>query len=128
MENIGNKIFKGFHHIRCKKTLKNGETVSTPIGKIEFNKTIYKDWQKYGEEVVNDRLSYYGTAKEIASKAREAWKQGNQMTLVNICENARGKARDFVVVVEDGMVVRTYFAKDINTLNNARKGELLWKQ
>lgn len=50
------------------------------------------------------------------------------MTLVNIYENAKGKTRGFVVVVEDGMVVRTYFAKDLNALNNARKGELIWKE
>ena len=49
------------------------------------------------------------------------------MTFVNIYENAKGKTRGFVVV-EDGMVVRTYFAKDLNALNNARKGELIWKE
>ena len=63
-----------------------------------------------------------------AANAREVWRQGNQMTLVNIYENAKGKTRGFVVVVEDGMVVRTYFAKDLNALNNARKGELIWKE
>ena len=30
---------------------------------------------------------------------------------------AKGKTRGFVVVVEDGMVVRTYFAKDLNAEN-----------
>ena len=109
----------------AKQALKSGEFVSTPIGKIGFNEAVLKDWQKYSDEVVNDRLSYYGVAKQIAANAREVWRQGNQMTLVNIYENAKGKTRGFVVVVEDGMVVRTYFAKDLNALNNARKGELI---
>ena len=112
----------------AKQALKSGEFVSTPIGKIGFNEAVLKDWQKYSDEVVNDRLSYYGVAKQIAANAREVWRQGNQMTLVNIYENAKGKTRGFVVVVEDGMVVRTYFAKDLNALNNARKGELIWKE
>lgn len=112
----------------AKQALKSGEFVSTPIGKIGFNEAALKDWQKYSDEVVNDRLSYYGVAKQIAANAREVWRQGNQMTLVNIYENAKGKTRGFVVVVEDGMVVRTYFAKDLNALNNARKGELIWKE
>lgn len=112
----------------AKQALKSGEFVSTPIGKIGFNEDVLKDWQKYSDEVVNDRLSYYGVAKQIAANAREVWRQGNQMTLVNIYENAKGKTRGFVVVVEDGMVVRTYFAKDLNALNNARKGELIWKE
>ena len=111
-----------------KQALKSGEFVNTPIGKIEFNEAVLKDWQKYSDEVVNDRLSYYGVAKQIAANAREVWRQGNQMTFVNIYENAKGKTRGFVVVVEDGMVVRTYFAKDLNALNNARKGELIWKE
>ena len=111
----------------AKQALKSGEFVSTPIGKIGFNEAVLKDWQKYSDEVVNDRLSYYGVAKQIAANAREVWRQGNQMTLVNIYENAKGKTRG-VVVVEDGMVVRTYFAKDLNALNNARKGELIWKE
>ena len=105
----------------AKQALKSGEFVSTPIGKIGFNEAVLKDWQKYSDEVVNDRLSYYGVAKQIAANAREVWRQGNQMTLVNIYENAKGKTRGFVVVVEDGMVVRTYFAKDLNALNNARR-------
>ena len=112
----------------AKQALKSGEFVSTPIGKIGFNEAVLKDWQKYSDEVVNDRLSYYGVAKQIAANAREVWRQGNQMTWVNIYENAKGKTRGFVVVVEDGMVVRTYFAKDLNALNNARKGELIWKE
>lgn len=112
----------------AKQALKSGEFVSTPIGKIEFNENLLKDWHKYSDEVVNDRLTYYGVAKQIAAKAREVWRQGNQMTLVNIYENLKGKTRGFVVVVEDGMVVRTYFAKDLNSLNNARKGKLIWKE
>ena len=112
----------------AKEALKSGEYVNTPIGKIEFNNTVFKDWQKYSDDIVNDRLSYYGVAKQIAAKAREVWRQGNQMTLINIYENTKGKMRGFVVVVEDGMVVRTYFVKDLNSINNARKGELLWRE
>ena len=112
----------------AREALKSGEYVNTPIGKIEFNNTVFKDWQKYSDDIVNDRLSYYGVAKQIAAKAREVWRQGNQMTLINIYENTKGKMRGFVVVVEDGMVVRTYFVKDLNSINNARKGELLWRE
>ena len=50
-----------------KQALKSGEFVNTPIGKIEFNEAVLKDWQKYSDEVVNDRLSYYGVAKQIAA-------------------------------------------------------------
>lgn len=32
------------------------------------------------------------------------------------------------VAVKDGMVVRTYFIKEPKALDNARKGELVWKQ
>ena len=112
----------------AKEALKAGEFVNTPIGKIEFNEAIFKDWQKYSDEVVNDRLSYYGVAKQIAASAREVWRQGKQMTLINIYENAKGKIRGFVVVVEDEKVVRTFFVKDLISLNNARKGELIRKE
>lgn len=113
---------------KSRELLKNGETVATPIGDIKYGEHLYLDWKKYSDDIVNDRLSYYGLAKKMASLAREAWRQGNQITLINIYENTKGEIRGFVNTVEDGMVVKTFFVKDIKGLNNARKGELLWKQ
>ena len=112
----------------ARKVLKKGEFVETPIGNIKFDEHIYIDWEKYNKDVVDDRLSYYGLAKEMVATAREVWRQGNQMTFVNVYENRNGKIRGFVVVVEDGMVVRTYFIKEPKALDNARKGELVWRQ
>lgn len=111
-----------------RKVLKNGEFVETPIGNIKFDEHLYVDWEKYNKAVIDDRLSYYGLAKDMAATAREIWRQGNQMTFVNVYENRNGKIRGLLVTVENGMVVRTYFIKETKALDNARKGELLWKQ
>ena len=113
--------------------MKEGEFVETPIGEVEFNEYIYKDWAKYADSqgknsAEADRLLYLDLAKKMASTAREVWRQGNQMTLINVYENERGQLRGLVVVVEDGRVVKTYFAKDAGGLNKARKGELVWRK
>lgn len=116
-----------------RKSLKEGEFVKTPIGEVEFNEYIYEDWAKYADSqgrnsAESDRLLYLDLAKKMASTAREVWRQNNQMTLINVYENERGQLRGLVVVVEDGRVVKTYFAKDAGGLNKARKGELIWRQ
>ncbi len=116
-----------------RKSLTEGELVETPIGGVAFNEYIYKDWAKYADaqgknSAESDRLLYLDLAKKMASTAREVWRQGNQMTLINVYENERGQLRGLVVVVEDGKVVKTYFAKDAGGLNKARKGELIWPQ
>lgn len=113
---------------KSRELLKNGETVATPIGEIKYGEHLYLDWKKYSDDIVNDRLSYYGLAKKMAASAREAWRQGNQITLINIYENTKGEIRGFINTVEDGMVVRTFFVKNTKGLNNARKGELLWRE
>ncbi len=117
----------------ARRSLQEGESVQTPIGEIEFNEYIYKDWVKYADthgknSAQSDRLLYLDLAKKMASTAREVWRQGNQTTFINIYENERGQTRGLVVVVENNMVVKTYFAKDAGSLNKARKGELVWKQ
>jgi len=117
----------------ARKALKDGETVTTPIGKIEFNEHIYKDWAKYADAqgknyVESDRLLYYELAKKMAVTAREVWQQGNQMTLINIYANSKNQVRGFVLTIENNMVVRTYFIKELKGLNNARKGKLIWKE
>lgn len=112
----------------ARKALKKGEIVETPLGDVKFDEHIYVDWEKYSKEVVDDRLSYYGLAKDMVATVREVWRQGKQMTFVNVYKNQRGKLRGLLVTVEDGMVVRTYFIKEPKALDNARKGELLWPQ
>ena len=112
----------------ARKALKMGEIVETPLGSVKFDEHIYVDWEKYSKEVVDDRLSYYGLAKDMVATVREVWRQGKQMTFVNVYKNRSGKLRGFLVTVEDGMVVRTYFVKEPKALDNARKGELLWPQ
>lgn len=117
----------------ARKALKDGETVSTPIGKIEFNEHIYKDWAKYADAqgknyAESDRLLYYELAKKMAVTAREVWQQGNQMTLINIYANSKNQVRGFVLTIENNMVVRTYFIKALRELNKARKGKLVWQE
>lgn len=117
----------------ARKALKKGETVTTPIGEIEFNEHIYKDWAKYTDAqgknyVESDRLLYYELAKKMAVTAREVWQQGNQMTLINIYANSKNQVRGFVLTIENNMVVKTYFIKALRELNKARKGKLVWQE
>ena len=92
--------------------------MATPIGEIKYGERLYFDWKKCSDGIVSDRRD----CKKMAASAQEALGQGNQMALINICENAKREICGFVNTVEYGMAAEPFFVKDVKRLNNARKG------
>ena len=112
----------------ARTSLKKGETVNTPYGELKFGEHIYDDWKGKGAKDISNRLQHYELAKALMRDVREVWQQGEQETFVNYYTNLDGKLRGMVVVVENGNVVKSYFIKNINELDKARKGMLLYKK
>ena len=112
----------------ARASLEKGETVNTPYGELKFGKHIYEDWKNKSAKDISNRLQHYELAKALMRDVREVWQQGEQQTFINYYMNLNGKLRGMVVVVEHGNVVKSYFIKNINELDKARKGILLYQK
>ena len=110
----------------AKKRLAQGEKILAVTGEeVIFDNDCLYHWQveeKKAEEEVNSRLACLLMAVETVMQPLEIWNQGTQTGFIKVFQKETGGYRGCLVFVLNSSKVRTYFPKDLNSLDKARKG------
>lgn len=110
----------------ARKILEHGEKVLSKTGiEVVFDNECLSHWQNEEakpEKEINLRLAWLPMAMETVTDPFEVWDQGTQQGFIKAFQKATGGFRGCLVFVLKNSKVRTYFLKDLNALNKARKG------
>jgi len=105
------------------KRLKYGFTIETPEKEeIRFDEMIMADWEKYDIRQINGRLSRLEMAIATVKHPVEIWYQESQSGFIGVFKTSENKPKGCLVFVTGSGTVKTYFPKDLNALDKARKG------
>ena len=74
------------------------------------------------EKDIEDRLAWLPMAIETVTDPLEVWDQGTQQGFIKAFQKSTGGFRGCLVFVLENMKVKSYFLKDLNALDKARKG------
>ena len=102
----------------------------SPDGRtVKFGREVIDHWvneEKYDAKQVNGRLSKIEMARVAVRTPAEIWDQGNQTAFVQAFRKTTGGKQGVVVFVDKNNIARTYFPKDVNALDNVRKGKRIF--
>lgn len=110
----------------ARSRLQKGFEVRSADGKkLEFGRKILDHWEteknKSSPEIAG-RLNKLDMAVETVLKPAEIWDQQTQTAYIQAFRKSGGGASGCLVFVGKDGGVRTYFPKDLNALDKARKG------
>ena len=109
----------------AKQKLSAGEHILSATGEVVvFDNKCVEHWQVVGKSIdeINDRLTCLTQAFDTVTNPLEVWDQGNQKGYIKLYKKNTGGFKGLLVfVLKDGSA-KTYFIKDVNALNKARKG------
>ena len=110
----------------ARKKLAQKEKVISKTGEeVLFDNECLQHWQveeAKSEKEIEDRLAWLPMAIETVTNPIEIWDQGTQKGFIKAFQKTTGGFRGCLVFVLKNGKVRTYFLKDLNALNKARKG------
>ncbi len=110
----------------ARNKIAHGEKILSKTGEevIFDDECIYHWRMEEGkpEKEIDSRLADLPMAIKTVTEPMEVWDQGSQQGFIKAFQKATGGFRGCLVFVLKSRKVRTYFLKDLNALNKARKG------
>ena len=108
---------------KVRTTLSTGQHVESISGEdVVFDNTLFDDWQGKSAKEIEDRLALLPAAVETVRAPLEIWDQGDQHGFIKAFRKQTGGVRGCLVFVMGNHKAKTYFLKDLNALDKARKG------